>query len=157
MNHVILDLPYDRHPGDGEEEPYTLDNHILTTSATRSPNKNNASSVKQLRKPLSSENLLLISNTPNSRKTSLNISESLSDLTSYISPPLSPNLNESSVHDLNLAIDTLRTKLKLCEEHNSQLIEEKLRLSQQLGVQTQVNNEVKKLLVASIGEDLEEK
>merc|ERR1712048_380972 len=32
-----------------------------------------------------------------------------------------------------------------------------MKLSQQLGVQTQVNNEVKNLLVASIGEDLEQK
>lgn len=40
------------------------------------------------------------------------------------------------------------------EEQNSKLVEEKTRLSVQLGVQTKVNAEIKRLLVASVGEDI---
>lgn len=40
------------------------------------------------------------------------------------------------------------------EEQNSKLVEEKTKLSLQLGVQTKVNAEIKRLLVASVGEDI---
>ncbi|XP_078379538.1 uncharacterized protein LOC144662572 [Oculina patagonica] len=40
------------------------------------------------------------------------------------------------------------------EEHNSKLVEEKTKLSVQLGIQTKVNSEIKRLLVASVGEDI---
>lgn len=40
------------------------------------------------------------------------------------------------------------------EEQNSKLVEEKTKLSVQLGVQTKVNAEIKRLLVASVGEDI---
>lgn len=63
----------------------------------------------------------------------------------------------SSSLDSSIVVDSLKTKLAMFEEHNNQLIEEKIKLSHQLGVQTQVNNELKNLLVASIGDDLQQK
>lgn len=40
--------------------------------------------------------------------------------------------------DLSFVTETLKRKLELSEDHNSQLIEEKIKLSHQLGIQTQV-------------------
>lgn len=43
------------------------------------------------------------------------------------------------------------------QEQNAKLVEEKTKLSVQLGVQTKVNAEIKRLLVASVGEDVGER
>lgn len=43
------------------------------------------------------------------------------------------------------------------QEQNAKLVEEKTKLSVQLGVQTKINTEIKRLLVASVGEDVGER
>ena len=48
-------------------------------------------------------------------------------------------LYSKSKEDLIILVDSIKTQLSLYENHNNQLIEEKMKLSQQLGVQTQVN------------------
>ncbi|XP_065644256.1 golgin-45 isoform X3 [Hydra vulgaris] len=52
-------------------------------------------------------------------------------------------------------LESLQSKVKFLQEYNEKLIDEKLKVSHQLATQTQINNELKNLLVASIGDDLE--
>jgi len=54
-------------------------------------------------------------------------------------------------------LEELQLKVEALEQSKERLIEEKIKVSKQLGVQTQVNTELKTLLVASVGEDLEER
>lgn len=146
----------ERCPGDGMEA-YTLNNHIqqLSTSKYKLPKSTYRKHVKSHQ---TVDNLTIDTNRVNTK-------ESFIENTSFRTPEntlsTSCNQNEETFvrthQDMLVTIDSLKTQLKLYEDHNNQLIEEKMRLSQQLGVQTQVNNEIKKLLVASIGEDMQQK
>eukprot|EP00794_Sanderia_malayensis_P011368 gene11368-12553_t len=66
-------------------------------------------------------------------------------------------MKEKTENDHKIELENLKLQCASLQSHNEQLVEEKLKLSKQLGLQTQVNTELKTLLVASVGEDLEEK
>ena len=113
-------------------ESHTLEQHIKTV----------ATSYKNL-KP----NII---NTPTPpKKPASHLNDSLSDSSVYSNIFTTPDQtfntgpchDETLVHsiaDLNVTNDTLRTQLNLYQQHNDQLTEQKMKLSQQLGVQTQV-------------------
>jgi len=132
----------ERHPGDGSED-FTIDDYIKSSNTSyKNVNKSRSivspKSIKTQKKKIKTVSAVKISSLCSVETTS-------AELLAY-------NKNHE---ELLITIDTLKTQLKFVEDHNNQLIEEKMKLSQQLGIQTQVNNEVKKLLVASIGEDLQ--
>lgn len=143
----------ERHPGDGMES-YTIDDHIRSSTKTYS-------NIKRKPKAILPTNISKIKTKIKLNKIDkLDITEtSLPDiLNSTENSPDEINSTYSKNHeDLIILVESLKTQLTMYENHNNQLIEEKMKLSQQLGIQTQVNNELKNLLVASIGEDLQEK
>lgn len=71
---------------------------------------------------------------PGSPDQSLYVTADLGSITS------TPSLEETlhNVSELTVENDTLRTQLEFYKQNNDRLTEEKMRLSQQLGVQTQV-------------------
>lgn len=137
----------ERFPGDGMEA-HTLQQHIRTVSTSYK---------------ISKTKILTPTTTKKSTSTLNNSSTSNSLISNVFATPdqtlTGPSYEETlqSLTDLQIANDTLQTQLNLFKQQNDQLTEQKMKLSQQLGIQTQVNNEVKNLLVASIGEDLQQK
>jgi len=114
-------------------ESHTLEQHIKTVSTSYKNVKSN----------------IITTPTPPKKSTShLNDSHSDSSVYSNVFTTPDQTFNTSTIHDetlvqtvteLNITNDTLRMQLNLYQKHNDQLTEQKMKLSQQLGVQTQVN------------------
>lgn len=149
----------ERHPGDGMEANFTRRNSNLSPSSAKKSLvlHKNTKSLKSTRSK-SKKNVITNQQQDKSKKKKNKndpASYSLDDLALVVRPD---DEHVTKMHwDLTVLIDNLKTKLKVSEEHNTQLVEEKMRLSHQLGVQTQVNNELKRLLVASVGDDMQQK
>ena len=130
-----ISVSKERHPGDGMES-YTIDDHIQ--SATTSYRL--AKQKQKLRSPTLTKVKTKIKT---KKKTEdIKISESLlPDILSSTEQSQDEvnSLYSKSKEDLIILVDSIKTQLSLYENHNNQLIEEKMKLSQQLGVQTQVN------------------
>ena len=130
--HVVLK---ERHPGDGMES-YSIDDHIRSASTSYKL----AKQKQKLRSPTLTKIKTKIKTKKKTEETE--ISESLLpdilNSTEQIQDEVN-SLYPKSKEDLIILVDSIKTQLSLYENHNNQLIEEKMKLSQQLGVQTQVN------------------
>ena len=56
----------------------------------------------------------------------------------FSAPPGHDETLQNSLAELSIANETLKTQLNLYQQQNDQLTEQKMKLSQQLGIQTQV-------------------
>ena len=155
---------HERIPGDGMEE-YTIKDHAKLTSTSypiqtrntyrKTPvaapltlaqidDRNTPSALlidRKLNSPLTQPNVtfftdrklnspLLNHRTSRSRRSSASIQEDFHSDGSGVGVLENANLLER--------VDQLETRSHFLEQHNNQLIEEKMKLSQQLGMQTQV-------------------
>ena len=117
-------------------ESYSIDDHIRSASTSYKL----AKQKQKLRSPTLTKIKTKIKTKKKTEETE--ISESLLpdilNSTEQVQDEVN-SLYPKSKEDLIILVDSIKTQLSLHENHNNQLIEEKMKLSQQLGVQTQVN------------------
>ena len=120
-------------------EDHTLENHIKTV----------ATSYKKVKSIMHTPIAPKKTTKSNASPPSLLNNDSFSDSTIYNSTVFmtpeqtfnnGPSHEETlqSLADLSVANETLKTQLSMYHQHNDQLTEQKMKLSQQLGIQTQV-------------------
>ena len=125
----------ERCPGDGMED-HTLEQHIKSVASSYKISKS------KMHTPITKMH------TPITKKVNAsNFNDSFSDsiYSNVFTTPEQTFNNEpsheetlKSLADLSIANDMLKTQLNLYHQHNDQLTEQKMKLSQQLGIQTQV-------------------
>lgn len=128
----------ERCPGDGMED-HTLEQHIKTVASSYKHSKS------KIQTPIASIMHTPIASKKVNTQSSFNDSFSDSIYSNVFTTPeqtfnTGPSHEETlkSLADMSVANETLKTQLNLYHQHNDQLTEQKMKLSQQLGIQTQV-------------------